>query len=245
MTFNRSFKIPHRVLTTLLCLFTHLSSNSKVYAQECSTFLFDRPTSLASADHEKLIFNSQNFQIRPITSYDDFLKVYELFLSAGENVTLEWLKGLFYYSQRTLTEAKKAFLNSDQEIAIFNLGVYEGNTFVGTVTFKEYVSDWQNLIQSHATELGVKLEGTKWLSMGIALLPKYQGRGIGQEITRKRVEIAFELLDADVILIDIQPTNLISIKNVKRFGFRPLGFFLPISAYETEVYYLNREDFNS
>jgi len=51
---------------------------------------------------------------------------------------------------------------------------------------------------------------------GPAILPEFQGRGIGKEITRRILE---ELKDYKRIDLEIHPDNLISLKLFKSFGF--------------------------
>ena len=80
-------------------------------------------------------------------------------------------------------------------------GVLEGETLLGTVGFHHTV------MRNKKTELGY------WLA------PPYHGRGIATRAVKCAVNAVLRYTDINRIEAKIQPTNLASLKLVKKLGF--------------------------
>ena len=93
----------------------------------------------------------------------------------------------------------------------------EEQEIIGTITL------WQ------ISKGGLKAE------IGFELLPKFQGVGVMKEVVEEVIRFAFEEMKLTVIEGGVDPSNIKSIKLMKRFGF-----VLERSLKKTDIYYLTK-----
>ena len=136
--------------------------------------------------------------LRPLVARD----AGELFLLCDQHRTV---------LRRTMTWVDKTMAIADMSFYIASLdgfwktgltyGILEDETLIGTVGFHETV------MRNRKTEIGY------WLA------PPYHGRGIATRAIKCAIDAAFLYTDINRIQAKIQPTNLASLKVIKKLGF--------------------------
>ena len=224
----------------LVCASIILFSHSSQAYNSCSEFFTRPPENI-----EQLILQTERLEIRPAqqSEIESLITVFlnrQVAQQTGEFVRRDIVVRLMGESQVTLREAQSALNDPAQSLFLFNLGIFLNGKVIGGISMREHPKEWMDIIQKEAkwvTGEEIIKPGEKWITYGVVLLPEFQGKGYGREITQKRLQFAFEALKVDGILVDINPQNKASIGLSTQFGFRPLGLKVPWQGYN-DLYYL-------
>ncbi len=221
------------VYKNFLSLLLIFSFNPVYGGSECRSFLNDQ-------NNRTLQYFTSNLRIKILETDDeinaalDVVNNKQVEEQSKDRIPREEMLSHIINGQSNLADAREAFFNDDKVLGI-SFGIFLNDKVIGFITFSEYYKDLLTSIRNQTN-----LEGENWLVYGIAILPEFQGRGYGKEVTNWRLKFAFESLGADGVFVDIKPSNSISQSLSRQFGFQPLYLVMPDGG---DIFYLSRSQY--
>lgn len=191
---------------------------------------------------QKIFLRTERLVIRPLKKQESFqladiLTHPQVMEVGGIHYSKRKVMRILRHSQTNLNDAQKALEHPRKQMFIGNIGIFHKTQLIGGLTIGEISPKLMHQLNIN----GISPPNTRWVSYGIALLPKYWRQGFGAEVTRRRLAFVFENLQADGILVEIKSSNYRSLELSKSFGFVDSG--ITLGKGETTFLILRKEDY--